>query len=151
GGQAADLGELQAIADGAGLILLEDAAEAHGATYQRRFVGGWGRAGMFSFTPTKNITTGEGGIVTTRDGDRAARLRLLRNRGQTALYRHEMLGWNLRITEMQAAMGRCQVRKLPGILARKQRNAALMTELIGFLPGVHLPAVRTDRNHVYML
>ena len=151
GGQAADLAELQAVADQAGVLLLEDAAEAHGARYRGRRVGGWGRAAMFSFTPTKNITTGEGGMVTTDDPELAARLRLLRNHGQTALYRHEVLGWNMRITEMQAAMGRCQLGKLPGILARKRRLAAGMDALIGSLAGVETPVVRGDRDHTFML
>ena len=82
--------------------LFEDAAEAHGASYKGRPVGGLGRAAMFSFTPTKNITTGEGGIVTTDDGSLAARLRLLRNHGQTSQYEHAFLGHNWRMTEMQA-------------------------------------------------
>jgi perosamine synthetase len=150
-GQAADLVELQAIADDAGAVLLEDAAEAHGATYRGRHVGTWGRAAMFSFTPTKNITTGEGGMVTTGDGDLAGRLRLLRNHGQTALYQHELLGWNMRITEMQAAMGRCQIRKLPSILTRKREHAEFMGAALGPAPGIQVPIVRSDRDHVYML
>ncbi len=151
GGQAADMAELQAVADDAGAILLEDAAEAHGARYRGSYVGGWSRAGMFSFTPTKNITTGEGGMITTRDGDLARRLRLLRNHGQTALYRHEFLGWNMRITEMQAAMGRCQVRKLPSILERKRILASRMDGYIDAISGAQKPLVRDDRDHVYML
>ena len=79
---------------------------------------------MFSFTPTKNITTGEGGMITTNDIALADKVRLLRNHGQTALYRHETLGWNWRLTEMQAAIGRVQVLRLPAILKRKQANAA---------------------------
>jgi perosamine synthetase len=151
GGQAADLCELRALADDAGVFLLEDAAEAHGATYRGRYVGTWGRGAMFSFTPTKNITTGEGGMVTTDDAGLAEQLRLLRNHGQSSSYRHEILGWNMRITEMQATMGRCQVRKLPFILERKRRNAALMDELIARVSGVKAPVVRADRDHVYML
>jgi perosamine synthetase len=151
GGQAADLAELRDLSDGAGIILLEDAAEAHGATYRHRSVGGWGRAGMFSFTPTKNITTGEGGMVTTGDGLLAERLRLLRNHGQTGRYVHRVLGWNWRMTEMQAAMGRCQVAKLPAILARKEAAAALMDRSLLQVPGVRIPARREDRDHVYML
>jgi perosamine synthetase len=151
GGQAADLSELGAIADDAGAVLLEDAAEAHGATYRGKAVGGWGRAAMFSFTPTKNITTGEGGMVITDDGNLAAQLRLLRNHGQSSLYRHEILGWNMRITEMQAAMGRVQVRKLPAILSRKRRLASDLGRLLAAIPGVETPVVRADRDHVYML
>jgi hypothetical protein len=109
GGQPADMDELGAVAAETGAVLLEDAAEAHGARYRGRPVGGPGRAAMFSFTPTKNITTGEGGMITTGDGDLACSLRLLRNHGQTARYQHDSLGWNWRLSEMQAAIGRFQL------------------------------------------
>ncbi|HWG73771.1 MAG TPA: DegT/DnrJ/EryC1/StrS family aminotransferase [Acidimicrobiales bacterium] len=151
GGQAADLAELADLAAAAGVVLVEDAAEAHGARYRERHVGTWGAAGMFSFTPTKNITTGEGGMVTTGDGDLARRLRLLRNHGQTSLYEHSVLGWNWRITEMQAAMGRCQVAKLDAILARKRYLAAQMDASLDGVAGLRTPVVRPDRDHVYML
>jgi len=151
GGQPADLAELKALADEHGLLMLEDAAEAHGARYRDRPVGAWGVAGMFSFTPTKNITTGEGGMVVTDDPELADRLRLLRNHGQTALYRHELLGNNWRITEMQAAMGRVQLSKLDGILARKRELAARLDQGLAKIAGVQPPVVRPDRDHVYML
>ena len=118
GGQPADMEELSTIARAAGVELIEDAAQAHGASYRGCPVGGLGRAAMFSFTPTKNVTTGEGGIVTTNDDDLARSLRLLRNHGQTQLYQHESLGYNWRMTEMQAAMGVVQIQKLDAILAR---------------------------------
>ena len=151
GGQPADLAELVDLAAGAGVLLLEDAAEAHGARYQDRHVGTWGAAGMFSFTPTKNITTGEGGMVTTGDGDLAGRLRLIRNHGQTAPYEHSLLGCNWRITEMQAAMGRAQVAKLDAILDRKRALAAELDRLLAEVPGVQAPMTRPDRDHVHML
>jgi perosamine synthetase len=151
GGQPADMAELQTLAAETGVVLLEDAAEAHGANYRGRHVGTWGRAAMFSFTPTKNITTGEGGMVLTADGSLAATLRLLRNHGQTDLYVHELLGNNWRITEMQAAMGRAQVSKLDGILARKRSVARRLDEGLRAVPGVQPPVVRPDRDHVYML
>jgi perosamine synthetase len=151
GGQPADMAELRELADEAGVLLLEDAAQAHGASYRGRPAGGLGAAAMFSFTPTKNITTGEGGIVTTGRADLAARLRLLRNHGATAPDRHEVLGWNWRITEMQAAMGVEQLRKLDAILARKRANADWMAKRLGHVPGLRLPVARPDREHVYML
>ena len=151
GGQAADLDGLRAVADDAGVPLLEDAAEAHGATYRGRPVGGFGRAAMFSFTPTKNITTGEGGMVTTDDGALAERLRLLRNHGQASRGRHELVGYNWRITEMQAAMGTAQLAKLDSILERKQANARRLTELLTPVPGITTPAVRSECGHVFML
>ena len=151
GGQPADLAELAALAEDAGLLLIEDAAEAHGARYRGRHVGTWGKAGMFSFTPTKNITTGEGGLVLTGDGDLAGRLRLIRNHGQTEPYVHTLLGSNWRITEMQAAMGRAQVAKLDRILHRKRAVAAELDRLLAAMDGVTAPVVRPDRDHVHML
>jgi perosamine synthetase len=151
GGQPADLAELSALAADAGVALLEDAAEAHGARYRGRPVGMWGAAGMFSFTPTKNITTGEGGMVVTGDGDLARRLRLLRNHGQVSPYEHAVLGCNWRLSEMQAAMGRAQTAKLGAILARKRALAAELDRRLATVPGVQAPVVREDRDHVHML
>jgi perosamine synthetase len=151
GGQSADLAPLRTLADERGIVLLEDAAEAHGATYEGRPVGAIGHAGMFSFTPTKNITTGEGGLVTTDDGALADRLRLLRNHGQTDRYVHGMLGYNWRLTEMQAAMGRVQLEKLDEVLARKRAAAARLTARLADVDGIRPPVVRPDRDHVFML
>jgi perosamine synthetase len=151
GGQAADLAELLTLAESAGVVVLEDAAEAHGARYRGRHVGTWGAAGMFSFTPTKNITTGEGGMLTTDDEALAHRLRLIRNHGQTGPYEHSILGWNWRITEMQAAMGRSQVAKLDGIMARKAILADELDRRLEKVDGVQPPLVRADRDHVHML
>jgi perosamine synthetase len=151
GGQPANMDELREVAKECGAYVLEDAAEAHGASYKGRSVGSLGTAAMFSFTPTKNITMGEGGIVTTSDGVLAGRLRLLRNHGQTSPLRHEVLGWNWRLTEMQAAMGLVQLGKLESILARKRANAAWMGQELGALTSVHSPLARPDRDHVYML
>ena len=151
GGQPADMDELATIAADAGVALVEDAAQAHGSSYRGRPVGSLGRAAMFSFTATKNITTGEGGVVTTDDVELAQQLRLLRNHGQTELYRHDVVGFNWRITEMQAAMGVAQVGKLDRILDRKRRNAAWMTDRLSSVPGVGPPVTRSDRDHVFML
>ena len=106
---------------------------------------------MFSFTPTKNITTGEGGMVTTDDAELARRLRLLRNHGQTDAYRHVTLGWNWRLTELQAAMGVVQLGKLDAILARKRDNATFLDRRLPSSTGVRPPVARPDRDHVHML
>lgn len=151
GGQPADLDGLTAVAEDAGVLLVEDAAEAHGASYRGRPVGGFGRAAMFSFTPTKNITTGEGGMVTTNDGDLADRLRLLRNHGIKSPGHHTLVGYNWRLTEMQAAIGTEQLTKLPGILDRKRDHARRLTELLEPLAGVTPPTVRSECEHVFML
>ena len=151
GGQPADMAELSAIAKAGGVDLIEDAAQAHGAAYHGRPVGGLGRAAMFSFTPTKNITTGEGGIVTTNDDDLARQLRLLRNHGQTLNYHSEVLGYNWRITEMQAAMGVIQVGKLDAILERKRSNDAYLRSQLSDGDDFQMPVAREDRTHPYML
>jgi len=151
GGQPADMDSLREVAAEAGVALLEDAAEAHGARLHGRPVGGLGTAAMFSFTPTKNITTGEGGMVTTNDAALADAMRLLRNHGQGALYRHDTLGYNWRLTEMQAAMGIAQLERLDGILARKRANAQWMAHRLADVEGVHPPVVRAGAEHGYML
>jgi perosamine synthetase len=151
GGQPADVADLAALAQDCGAVLIEDAAQAHGACYRGRPVGALGRAGMFSFTPTKNITTGEGGVVTTDDARLASDLRLLRDHGQNGLPFPEMLGYNWRLSEIQAAMGSVQLRKLDAILERKWANAAWFAERLRGARGVRLPVVRPDRTHVYML
>src|SRR5207302_5591235 len=105
----------------------------------------------FSFTPTKNLTTGEGGLVTTRDEELANKMRLLRNHGQTSLYRHDRLGYNWRLTELQAAMGVAQIKKLDAILARKWWNATYLRSRLLHEGAIELPVVRADRTHTYML
>jgi perosamine synthetase len=151
GGQPADLGPLAAIAEDAGVVLLEDAAEAHGATYRDRPVGAIGRAGMFSFTPTKNITTGEGGLVVTSDAAMAERMRLLRNHGQTGVYEHTSVGYNWRLSDLQAAIGRVQLGRLDEIIERKRSLAVRLGAALAPLDGIHPPVERSDRSHVYML
>jgi perosamine synthetase len=150
GGQPADLDELRDVCQHAGAALLEDAAQAHGVDYRGRPVGGIGDAAMFSFTPTKNITTGEGGMVTTNNSEWAERLRLSRNHGQADLYHHVSLGYNWRITEMQAAMGVVQMTKLDGILERKRINASYLAERLA-ATSLKAPVCLPDRTHGYML
>jgi perosamine synthetase len=151
GGQSADMDELRSLAGQRKLYLIEDAAQAHGGSYHGRPVGGLGVAAMFSFTPTKNITTGEGGMVTTQDAALAERMRLLRNHGQTALYQHASLGYNWRITETQAAIGIVQLGKLDAILAKKNANALALGPRLARIPGVTPPIHLADRGHTYML
>lgn len=150
-GQMAAMDELQEVCSQAGVILLEDAAQAVGASYLGRPAGSLGRMAMFSFTPTKNITTGEGGLVTTDDSELASSLRLLRNHGQSSLYEHSILGWNWRMTEMQAAMGVVQLGRLDSILARKRANAAWMTDRLASVPGLTTPYMDPRCEPVHML
>jgi len=150
-GQPGDLDQLQTLCNGAGIPLFEDAAQAAGAEFRGQPVGTAGKSAMFSFTPTKNITTGEGGIVLTNDPETAGRLRMLRNHGQSRLYRHESIGYNWRLTEMQAAIGRVQLRKLDAILERKRASAAWMSQRLGSSPGVTPPYELAEARSTYML
>lgn len=97
-----------------GLILIEDAAQAHGAEYREKRAGSLADLGCFSFYPTKNMTTGEGGMVTTDDDALAERLRLLINHGQSKKYLHSAIGYNYRMTNMGAAIGLVQLDRLEG-------------------------------------
>ena len=150
-GQAADMDPILEIGECHGLAIIEDAAEAHGAEYRGRKVGSLGRAAMFSFTPNKNITTGEGGMVTTNDDKLAARLRLLRNHGSRVTYVHEIVGYNYRMTEMQAALGIEQLKKLPHILERKRQLAEMFSVVIEQIPGLEPPVSVADRTHTYQM
>lgn len=133
-GMPVDMDRLNEIASKHSLLVVEDAAEAHGATCRSRQVGALGDMGCFSFYANKIITTGEGGMVVTNDADLADRLRLLRNLAFTKpRFRHEVAGFNFRMTGYQAAVGRVQLSKIESILERKKRVAAWYREqLDGF-------------------
>ena len=143
--------ELLPICEQAGIPLIEDAAEAHGALWRGKKAGSFGRAAMFSFTPTKNITTGEGGMVTTNDSQLAERLRLLRNHGQAEQYHHVEVGYNYRMTEMQAAIGIVQLERLDGIMASKQQSAAYLSECLESIAGITPPFVDPRAQCAYMM
>jgi perosamine synthetase len=144
-GQPADMPALQAIAERHGLALIEDAAQSHGASIDGRMSGSWG-AGCFSFYPTKNMTTGEGGMLTTDDQALADRVRLLREHGMRQRYHHESLGYNLRMTDIHAAIGLAQLERLPALTARRQQIAARYD---GELRGVGVPRRRPGATHVF--
>jgi dTDP-4-amino-4,6-dideoxygalactose transaminase len=144
-GQPCDMAALKELAERHNLIVVEDACQAHGATYQGRPVGSVG-TGAFSFYPTKNMTTGEGGIVTTDDDALAERMRVLRNHGQSQRYRHDVLGYHFRSTDLQAAIGLAQLDRLVEWNAQRVANAAYLSER---LRGVQTPVVRAGRTHVF--
>ncbi|MGM0420884.1 MAG: DegT/DnrJ/EryC1/StrS family aminotransferase [Bacillota bacterium] len=148
-GQSADMNEIMKIADKYGLIVIEDAAQAHGAEYNGQKVGSIGDAGIFSFYPTKNMTTGEGGIVVTRDHEVAREAELLINHGLTDRYYHEDLGYNYRMTDIAAAIGLEQLKKLDGFNQRRRENAVLLTEGLSGLSWLKQPEVAENRSHVY--
>ncbi|NKX49469.1 aminotransferase DegT, partial [Arthrobacter deserti] len=142
----ADMDALGRLAAEHGLKLFEDAAQAHGASLNGRPVGTFGEFAMFSLYPTKNMTSGEGGMVSTPDDGVARRLRLLRNQGMERQYEYELVGFNARMTDLHAAIGRVQLRKLAGWTATRQANAAFFN---ANLEGVGLPAVAEGAVHVY--
>jgi dTDP-4-amino-4,6-dideoxygalactose transaminase len=145
-GHPADMAAIANIASRHGLFIVEDAAQAHGAAIDGRAVGSFG-TGCFSFYATKNMITAEGGMVTTDDGILAERLRMLRNHGQRERYRHEILGYNFRLTDLQAAIGLAQLARLEAMTARRIANAGLLD---ASLPdSVGKPRVRLGCRHVY--
>jgi len=137
--------ELAEIAARRGLELIEDACQSHGAAIGERRSGTWG-VGTFSFYPTKNMTTGEGGILTTDDGELAERMRLLREHGMKVRYHHDIVGYNFRMTDIAAAIGLGQIGKLAGYNQRRREIAARYD---AELRGVVTPFVRADVTHVY--
>jgi perosamine synthetase len=151
-GHPVDMEVLCEIADRHGLIVIEDAAESHGATCRGRMTGSFGAMGCFSFYANKIITTGEGGMVTTSDDDLAERLRRLRNLAFTEpRFRHDELGYNFRMTGYQAAMGVSQLRRVHEVIEAKRRLAARYTEALSDVEGLQLPAEQPWAQSVYWM
>jgi perosamine synthetase len=154
-GHPAPLEEILALAQERGLLIIEDAAQAHGALYNGRKVGTLGRLGCFSFWEDKIITTGgEGGAVITNDDGLAARLRLIRHHGEGPVegerrYYHLELGYNYRLTAMQAATGLVQLRRLDEYLAARRAHAAHLTARLRTIPQVEPPQVASWAVHSY--
>lgn len=147
-GQCADMDRLGALADRHGLHLVEDAAQAHAATMNGRFAGSFG-VGCFSFYATKNVTTGEGGMITTNDDVLADRLRVLRNQGMRARYVYEMAGHNYRLTDLQAALAIPQLAVLEETTSRRRHNADRLRSGLSDVPGLRLPRQLDRRGHVW--
>lgn len=137
---------LLALARHHGLRVIEDAAEMHGQTHRGRPCGSFGDLSAFSFYPNKHLTTGEGGMLVTDDAALAGRCRSLRNLCFQSGRRfvHEELGWNFRMTNLQAAVGLAQLERLDEFVTRKRRMGARYTELLAGVPGLQLPLPATD-------
>jgi perosamine synthetase len=144
-GLPVDMDTVLDIAKRHGLKIIEDAAEMHGQTYRGKPCGSFGDISTFSFYPNKHITTGEGGMIVTDDDELAETCRSLRNLCFQPHKRfvHERLGWNLRMTNMQAALGVAQLEKLDNFIQKKRLMGKLYTELLADLPGVQLPLAHT--------
>jgi dTDP-4-amino-4,6-dideoxygalactose transaminase len=145
-GHPARMRELGTIAADRGVALYEDAAQAHGAALDGRPVGTFGEWAMFSLYPTKNMTSGEGGMVSTVDDAFARRVRLLRNQGMERQYENEVIGFNARMTDIHAAIGRVQLTKVDAWTAQRRSNAAFLD---ANLRGVVIPPVAEGAVHVY--
>ncbi len=148
-GYPCDMPAFQALAEEHGLALIEDACQAHGAAIHGKKVGSFG-TGCFSFYATKNMTTGEGGMITTDDDQVAEQARLIRAHGMPRRYLHEQLGYNFRMTDMQAALGRIQLERLPWFNQRRQANAAYLAERLAEVEEIRLPQPPAPSyTHVY--
>jgi dTDP-4-amino-4,6-dideoxygalactose transaminase/acetyltransferase-like isoleucine patch superfamily enzyme len=147
-GQPCEMDQITRICGEHNLTLVEDACQAHGAEYRGRKVGSFG-IGCFSFYATKNITTGEGGMITTDNADIARQARLLRSHGQSEKYLHQILGFNFRMTDIAAACGICQMDKLDEFNDRRIRNAAFLAGQLAGIEGLAIPIVGPDRKHVF--
>lgn len=145
-GHPAAMDRLNTVAGRHGLAVVEDAAQAHAADFDGVPAGALGDVAAFSFYPSKNMTTGEGGMVTTADEEVARRLRLLRNQGMERAYHNELVGLNCRMTDLAAAIGRVQLEQLPAWTKARRANAAALDER---LTGVRLPTVDSRAGHVY--
>lgn len=145
-GHPCNMQRLTQIAQAHNLVIIEDACQAHAATIDGKPVGSFG-TGCFSFYSTKNMTTGEGGMITTNDPAIVERVRLMRSHGQKERYRHITLGHNLRMTEMQAAIGLVQIERLEAFTERRIANAAFLTECLSNV--MQTPIAQRGYRHVY--
>lgn len=145
-GHPADMVSLNKIAEKHHLIVFEDAAQAHSASINGIPVGAWSEAASFSFYPTKNMTSGEGGMVTTNNPALARFVRVLRNQGMEKRYQNEIVGFNARMTDIHAAIGRSQLTQLSKWTAARQANAVFLNEN---LEGVVVPQTAPGMSHVF--
>ena len=144
-GHLADMTRFAALCETHGLALIEDAAQAHGAKTGDQYAGSWGTA-SFSFYPTKNMTTSEGGMILTNDAEILRQLRMIRNQGMNTQYYHEVVGYNYRMTNIAAAIGLAQLDRLPEWTETRINNAAYLSS---HLTGVTPPPTRPDNRHVF--
>jgi perosamine synthetase len=151
-GHPCDMTRIMEVARKHDLVVIEDCAESHGATWRGQVTGSFGDMGCFSFYANKIITTGEGGMVVTNDGKLAEKLRLLRNLGfAKPRFYHQMPAYNFRMTGMQAALGTAQLAKIERFIAEKRRVAARYNEYLANIPGLQLPAELPDAFNVYWM
>lgn len=148
-GLPCDMGRIRCVAGEFGAVIVEDAAQAHGAAYHGRRAGSFGMAAAFSFYATKNLATGEGGMVVTDSDEVAELVRRLINHGRIGRYEHDMLGYNYRMTDIAAALGLVQLRKLEQLNLRRRRNARWLSQALAGVADLQLPLEPDGFYHVY--
>ena len=148
-GRPADMKQILALAKKHKLYVIEDAAQAHGAEIKGKKIGSFSEAGCFSFYPTKNMTTSEGGMVTTNNEKLAQKIHLLREHGMPKKYHHEMLGYNFRMTDIAAAIGLEQLKKLRSFNAKRITNAKYLNNRLGKIKGIIIPEIELSTKHVF--
>lgn len=144
-GLACDMDPIMSLAEKHGLAVIEDACQSHGATYKGKKVGSFG-TGTFSLYPTKNMTSGEGGMITTNDASIDEHSRVIRQHGMRVRYYHDELGYNFRMTDVHAAIGLAQLKKLEKFNSQRQANAKFLSEN---LKGVVTPYIPEGQTHVF--
>lgn len=147
-GHPADMKAIMDIAGDRGLAVIEDACQAHGASIDGKKAGSFD-VGCFSFYPTKNMTTSEGGMITLSDDAVAEKARMFKSHGSKVRYHHEMLGFNLRMTDISAAIGLEQLKKVERFNEARIRNAMLLNEKLKYIPGIVTPTVKPGCRHVF--
>jgi len=147
-GQPCDIKAICELCEDHNILLIEDASQAHGAEFGGKRVGSFG-TGCFSFYPTKNMTTGEGGMITTDNVDVAKRARLLINHGSSKRYHNEILGYNYRMTDISAAIGICQIKKIDIWNEKRIYNANFLSDSLKNIKDMTIPSVRDGRKHVF--
>ena len=150
-GLPAEIKPIREIAAEHDLAVVEDAAQAHGATYAGKPVGVFADVACWSLYASKNMTTGEGGVITTGNDEMAETMRLMRTHGEKAKYASLMLGYNYRMSEIQAAIGLVQLEKLPAFVAKRRENARRLTRILAKTEKLQLPVEPKGREHSWYL
>jgi len=148
-GHPAEMDQIMKIADDHDLMVIEDCAQAIGAEYRGKIVGGLGHVSAFSFYQSKNITTGEGGMVLTNDDEIAEKAKLIRHHGEPEWYHYVLLGYNYRMTEMQAALGLAQLNRLEELNRRRMEIAKIYTDELEDVDALTLPTAKPHVKHVW--
>ena len=148
-GQPADMDPILEIAEKHDLKVIEDAAQAHGSTYKGKKIGSIGDLGCFSFYPTKNMTTGEGGMVTTNDDDLAEKSGMVRAHGESKRYEQSLLGYNYRMTDIAASIGLVQLKSIDKFNEKRNENAKYLSEGLSDVEGITTPYVDDNVTPVF--